>query len=58
MKQETKEETFERVLKELQTTWELHEDRLFQERFKRNAGIRSSQVAALVKLLVDKGILK
>jgi hypothetical protein len=49
---------YNNAVRELQATWEKHEDVLFQERFKRDAGIRSSQICALLRLLVEKGILQ
>jgi len=48
-------EKYDNVMRELQETWETHES-LFHEGKQRTEGIRSSQVAALVALLVKHGV--
>ena len=46
---------YAKIMKELQTLWEQNEGLLMGERYKER-GIRSSQVAALVALLIEKGV--
>lgn len=48
---------FNRIMNELQETWEENEN-LVTEQHDVLRGIRSSQIAALVLLLIEKGIIK
>ena len=48
-------EKYDEIMYELQKTWE-ENNPLFMEGHRKLEGIRSSQIAALVALLVEKGV--
>ena len=48
---------FNRIMNELQATWEQNET-LLSKQHNVQSGIRSSQIAALVLLLIERGIIK
>ena len=52
----TEKELYDKVMGELQDAW-MGDRNTFIELYRESEGIRSSQVAALVLLLIRKGIL-
>jgi hypothetical protein len=51
-------EDHERLMAEVQEEWETNKDHHMQQRHINVFGIRSSQISALVAVLMKKGVLK
>ena len=54
---ETLTEKYERIMNEIQSEWETNK-RIHTNQREKLTGIRSSQISALVRYLINKGILK